>query len=87
MPALAASASDAGANESGRALCPGLRARRGTRVAVSFEWVPDLPIVFGGTFDDPDWFEADRPIFTRSAVRWTAFLPGVRLHERHWLDP
>ena len=53
---------------------------------MAFEWVPDLLIVFGGTFDDPDWFEVDRHIFTRSAVRWMTYPPGVKLHEKHWLD-
>ena len=73
-------------DESGRALFPRFCARCGTRVAMAFEWVPDLLIVFGGTFDDPDWFEVDRHIFTRSAVRWMAYPPGVKLHEKHWLD-
>ena len=42
--------------------------------------------MFGGTFDDPDWFEVDRHIFTRSALKWMTCPPGVTLHEKHWLD-
>ncbi len=52
---------------------------------MAFEWVPSLFVVFGGTFDDPNWFRIDRHIFTRSAVKWMAYPPGVCLHERHWL--
>ena len=59
--------------------------RTARTLPLAFEWVPDLLIVFGGTFDDPNWFEVDRHIFTRSAVRWMAYPPGVRLYEKHWL--
>jgi hypothetical protein len=60
--------------------------RTARTLPLAFERVPDLPVVTGGTFDDPDWSGVDRHVFTRSAVRWMAYLPGVRLHEKRWLD-
>jgi hypothetical protein len=60
--------------------------RTARTLRLAFEWVADLLIVFGGTFDDPNWFEMDRHGFARSAARWMAYLPGVRLHKKHWLD-
>jgi len=27
-------------------------------------------VIFGGTFDDPNWFKIERHIWSRSAQRW-----------------
>ena len=59
--------------------------RTARTLRLAFEWLPDLLIVFGGTFDDPDRFGVDRRILTRSAVKWLAYQPGVRPHEKRWL--
>ena len=53
---------------------------------MTLEWVPDLQIVFGGTSDAPNWFEVDRHVFARSAVRWMTYPPGVKVREKHRLD-
>ena len=59
--------------------------RTARTLPLAFERVPDLPVVFGGAFGDPDRSGVDRHTFTRSAVTWMTFPPGVRLHEKRWL--
>ena len=55
----------------------------GTHLSLLFERFPTLQGVCGGTFDNPNWFKPDRHIFTRSAVPWMVFPPGVTCFERH----
>src|SRR3954470_21117760 len=61
--------------------CP----RCGTHVGLLFERFPSVLGVCGGTFDDPTWFSPDRHIFTRSAVPWMSFPPGISCFEGHAL--
>jgi hypothetical protein len=57
-------------DESGRWLrldsCP----RCSTRVGIALELRPERYGIFGGTFDDPNWFPVRRHIWTRSKLRW-----------------
>ena len=69
-------------DESQRWLRYGFCARCGTNVVLTVERDPSLRIVFGGTFDDPNWLKVDRHIWTRSANHWTTFPLGAELHEK-----
>jgi hypothetical protein len=42
----------------------------GTTVYAKLERFPDGRVIFGGTFDDPNWFKIERHIWTRSAQHW-----------------
>jgi len=57
----------------------------GTHLGLLFERFPTMIGLCGGTFDDPHWFEPSRHIFTRSAVRWMMWPPGIDCYERHTL--
>lgn len=54
----------------------------GTTVGVTIERLPGARGVFVGTFDDPNWVKIDKHIWTRSAVKWMVFPPGVECHEK-----
>ncbi|MBI5321314.1 GFA family protein [Bradyrhizobium sp.] len=59
----------------------------GTRLFLAFERFPDILGVYGGTFDDPDWFErtplTSRHIFLDSARQGTIIPAGVRAYREH----
>jgi hypothetical protein len=61
----------------------------GTKLFLAFERFPDVVGVYGGTFDDPDWFERtpqiSRYIFLDSAQQGTMIPPGVRAYREHML--
>jgi hypothetical protein len=59
--------------------------RCGTTVIATLEKDPTIRIVSGGTFDDPNWYNIDRHIWTRSAHHWTAFPPDVDKYEEAFL--
>lgn len=59
--------------------------RCGTTVTVTVERDPTIPIVSGGTFDDPNWFKIDRHIWTRSAQHWIMYPPDVDKYEKAFL--
>jgi hypothetical protein len=59
--------------------CP----RCGTGVGLTVERNPAVQILSSGTFDDRSWFKIGTHIFTRSAVNWMAFPPGVTCFARH----
>ena len=40
--------------------------RCATTVMLTLEKFPDVRIITGGTFDDPNWFKIDRHVWTRS---------------------
>jgi len=37
---------------------------------LTLEKFPELRIITGGTFDDPNWLKIDRHVWTRSAQDW-----------------
>jgi hypothetical protein len=61
--------------------------RCGTKLFLSFERFTDVVGVYGGTFDDPNWFgrsaENSRHIFLSAAQRGTIIPAGVQCFEQH----
>lgn len=59
----------------------------GTKLFLAFERFPAIYGVYGGTFDDPDWFERtpriSRHIFLDSAQQGTVIPPGVPAFREH----
>ena len=62
-------------------------AKCATKIHLEMERFPDVWGLFGGTFDDPNWFDRDaancRHIFTRSAQRGVVLPPGVKTFASH----
>ncbi|MGJ8527665.1 GFA family protein [Maritalea sp.] len=63
----------------------------GTKLFQTFERFPEVVGVFGGTFDDPDWYartkDNARHIFTRSALKGDILPSGFPLYDQHTSDP
>jgi len=57
----------------------------GSRVGLLLERFPALQTIYGGVFDDPNWFRPEWHIFTREAVGWMVFPRDVTCFERHAL--
>jgi hypothetical protein len=59
----------------------------GTKVYLSFERFPEVVGVYGGTFDDPNWFERSaknsRHIFLSVAQHGTVIPAGIDSYEQH----
>lgn len=59
----------------------------GTKIFLSFERFPDVIGVYGGTFDDPDWYERTsentRHIFLSDAQKGTVIPAGVNTFLEH----
>ena len=59
----------------------------GTKLFLSFERFPDVVGVYGGTFDDPNWFERSttnsRHIFLSVAQQGTVIPAGFQCFEEH----
>lgn len=55
----------------------------GTSVALSFERFPAVQAICSGTYDDPNWFEVQRHIFTNTAMRDIAFPAHMEVFEEH----
>jgi len=59
----------------------------GTKLFLDFERFPEVVGVFGGTFDDPNWFERtpriSRHIFLGSAQNGTVIPPGFNTYREH----
>jgi hypothetical protein len=59
----------------------------GTKLFLTFERFPDAVGVYGGTFDDPNWFERSaaktRHIFVGVAQRGTVIPAGIKYYEAH----
>ncbi len=66
-------------------------ARCGTKLHLTFERFPGICGVFGGTFDDPNWFtiapHTARQIFTQAARHDTLLYPGIPSFPAHSLAP
>ncbi|MCZ4272728.1 GFA family protein [Maritalea porphyrae] len=62
----------------------------GTKLFQTFARFPEVVGVFGGTFDNPDWFartpENTRHIFTASAVQGDLFPAHFQLYRQHTSD-
>jgi hypothetical protein len=59
----------------------------GTKLSLTFERFPDIVGVFGGTFDDPNWFdltpETAKHIFLGVAQRGTVIPPHMNTFIEH----
>ena len=59
----------------------------GTKLFLTFERFPDVVGIFGGTFDNPNWFdqtpENTKQIFLGAAQKGTVIPPGVKTFEEH----
>lgn len=59
----------------------------GTALFLTFERFPDDVGIYGGTFDDPNWYartpENSKHIFLGAAQRGTVIPPGVNTFEEH----
>ncbi len=59
----------------------------GTKLYLSFERFPGVIGVYGGTFDDPDWYDRtpgnSKQIFLKVAQTGTIIPPGVNTFEEH----
>jgi hypothetical protein len=56
--------------------------RCGTTFSAKLERFPDGRVIFGGTFDDPNWFKIERHIWTRSAQHWMVFQENIPCFEK-----
>ena len=56
--------------------------RCGTTVSAILERFPNGRVIFGGTFDDPNWFKIERHIWTRSAQHWLVLPQNVECFEK-----
>lgn len=62
----------------------------GTKLFLDLERFPDCVAIYGGTFDDPNWFERSpeiaRHIFVDSAQRGTLIPAGFDTYREHALN-
>jgi len=76
---------------SGKRVCVHFCERCGAHLMLSFERFPDVVGLFGGTFDDPNWFDRgpgkERHIFIRSAQKGVVLPANVELYEAHAIAP
>jgi len=56
--------------------------RCATTVMLTLEKFPELRIITGGTFDDPNWIRIDRHVWTRSVQDWVVFPQNVDCFEK-----
>jgi hypothetical protein len=54
----------------------------GTTLTWTAEAVPGMRGISGGTFDDPNWFAVTVHTWTRSALQWMVYPPGVSVQEK-----
>ena len=75
---------------SGKALYLHFCRRCGTRVYTVFERYADVMSIYGGTFDDPEWFEGSGPlrhVFVSSARSGTIIPPNVAVYQQGSFTP
>jgi hypothetical protein len=72
---------------SGKRVTVNFCGRCGRTIYLDFERFPDVLGLWGGTFDDPNWFERSpekcRHIFTRSAQIGVVLPPGLDTFREH----
>ncbi len=56
--------------------------RCATTVMLTLEKFPELRLITGGTFDDPNWIKIDRHVWTRSAQHWVILPQDVDCFEK-----
>jgi hypothetical protein len=85
MSGLPVSSYEYRSDESGRRLwfqfCP----RCGTTVGFRIERAPTAYAISVGTFDDPEWLDINRHIWTRSAQDWVTIPEGTERFEKHFV--
>lgn len=59
----------------------------GNTLTWTVEALPGMRAIAGGTFDDPNWLELDRHVWTRSAQNWMQIPHGVERFEEGSLPP
>jgi hypothetical protein len=73
--------------ESGKTLAVNFCRNCGTKIFLDFERFPDVRGVYGGTFDDPNWFDRSsqiaRHIFLESAQRGTIIPAMMPTYQKH----
>jgi len=69
-------------DESGRWLRTEFCERCGTAVTWTTEMRPGLRAIAGGTYDDPDWYQVQYHIWTRSARPDMCYPDGVTICEK-----
>lgn len=70
---------------SGKALHLHFCSRCGTKLYTHFDRYGEMMSVFGGTFDDPEWYEATtskRHVFVESARAGTIIGPGIDVYQQ-----
>ena len=74
-------------DETGRWLRHEFCPKCGSSIGLTVERRPGQHGVTGGTFDDPNWLELNRHVWTRSAQKWTPIPHGVERYELGSLPP
>ena len=59
----------------------------GNTVSWTVEALPGMRAIAGGTFDDPNWLELNRHVWTRSAQKWMHIPQGVEQFDEGSLPP
>jgi hypothetical protein len=54
----------------------------GTAVSWTLEMRPGLRAIAGGTYDDPDWYQIEAHIWTRSARSDMCYPEGMVVHQK-----
>jgi hypothetical protein len=76
--------------DSGRYVTAAFCSTCGTKLYLDLERLPDNIAIYGGTFDDPDWFdrtpEVARHIFLKSAQKGTAIPAGYTVFHEFVVD-
>lgn len=77
-------------DNSGKRVSVNFCGRCGTSLFLDFERFPDVLGLFGGTFDDPNWFDREsvksRHIFVRSAQSGVVLPAGVAIYRLHAVE-
>jgi hypothetical protein len=61
--------------------------RCATTVMLTLEKFPELRLITGGTFDDPNWLKIDRQVWTRSTQHWMVLPKNVDRFEKSSQGP
>ena len=59
----------------------------GNTVTWTVEALPGMRAIAGGTFDDPNWLELNRHVWTVSAQKWVTIPHGVEQFDKGSLPP
>jgi hypothetical protein len=70
-------------DESGKSLHLNFCLKCGSHFGLKADRFPEIYIICGGTFDDPNWFKISTHIFVRSAVHWMVLPEDVNTFQKH----